>query len=143
MTTLTREVIFEPAFDKRDPNPSKNYGIRGVTIRFLLRGDGRLVQLVLDSGWYLSHVQEEYKNRRPRFLYPVLPASLELSYHSRVPLNLEDVCAPCTFLGSECFSRGSFLGGGESIRNILLSEGSDGVWRELEKYYKETSGEEE
>jgi len=57
--SLTREIKFSPAYDKRDPDPSKNYGIHGVTITFLLKGEKGAVQFVLYTNWHLPHVDHE------------------------------------------------------------------------------------
>lgn len=47
---------------------------------------------------------------------------------------------PCTITGGKCYSDGSFLAG-DPIFDAFLIHGEEGVWRHLEKYYKETFGE--
>lgn len=39
MTKLIREVEVTPAFDKRDSDPTKDYGIGLAVIKFLLKGE--------------------------------------------------------------------------------------------------------
>lgn len=50
---MTRERIveFTPAFDKRSSDPSKDYGIHGVDMRMVLKGENAATQFVqLKSG---------------------------------------------------------------------------------------------
>jgi hypothetical protein len=51
-----RRINFYPAWDRTDPDPSKNYGISDVEIRFVLIRGGRAVELQAQSGWHLPHV---------------------------------------------------------------------------------------
>jgi hypothetical protein len=59
MKVLERITEFAPAFDKRDPDPKKNYGIHGVDLRMVLKGEEGAVQFVLFTGWMLPHVAKE------------------------------------------------------------------------------------
>ena len=36
---MERIIKFHQAYDKRHPNPSKNYGIHGVDLVFVLKGE--------------------------------------------------------------------------------------------------------
>lgn len=128
--TLEREVVFNPAFDKRNSDPRKNYGIHGVDMRMYVKGPRGAVQFVLYTGWMLPHVRSETGNSEP------LPA--DLGYHSPIPL-YEDQFGQesCSALGgARCYYDGSSLNA-DRIFDVLLNEGSDGVWRELEAYYDE------
>jgi hypothetical protein len=51
-----RKIIFYPAWDRTDPDPSKNYGISDVEIRFVLIKDDKAVELQVGSNWHLPHV---------------------------------------------------------------------------------------
>ena len=62
-----------------------------------------------------------------------------LGYHSLTPTyEGQSICTEsCEYLdGKPCYYDRSGLNA-ESIYEVLLNEGSDGVWRELEKYYNE------
>lgn len=136
---LERRVVFAPAFDKRDPNPSKNYGIHGVDMRMYVIGPRGAVQFVLYTGWHLPHVREELDARpsRKRCLDHPMPA--DLGYHSPIPTyegQEEWGRDNCELLGCRCYYDGSGLNA-ERIYEVLLREGSEGVWRELEAYYDE------
>ena len=57
MSTLKRIVKFAPAYDKRNPDPSKNYGVHGVELRMVLKGKEGAVQFLLFTNWMLPRVQ--------------------------------------------------------------------------------------
>ena len=149
--TLTRSITFEPAYDRRDPNPSKNYGIHGVVIRFVLKGDKGAVQFVLSTNWQLPHVTEERKGHAydsidgdPHWMERPMPA--DLGYHSPVPRYAGQTCLSetCPVLNGPCYYDGSTLNA-EPVFARLLSEGDAGVWEALADYYhavfdKEESG---
>lgn len=135
-----RRVEFSPAYDKRDPDPKKNYGIGSVNIRFVLIGDKRAVQFYLMTGsWVLPHVAEEYKAKG--LVSEVLPA--DLGYHSPVPMydGHDSITENCEYIGGPCYYDGSGLAANR-IWKVLLEEGDKGVWRELEEYYLDLFGEE-
>ena len=132
---LERRVEFSPAFDKRNPNPAKNYGIHGVDLRMYVVGPRGAVQFVLYTDWHLPHVDEELRAKGAR----LAPTPADLGYHSPIPTyeGQEDYSRDdCHLLGGRCYYDGSGLNA-ERIYDVLLREGSDGVWRELEAYYDE------
>lgn len=138
---MKREITITPAFDKRDSDPSRNYGIHGCDMRFYLTGEKGVIQFVLSTNWHLPHVHEELAGRRAGWLCKPMP--VDLGYHSSVPMyegqSLLTEC--CEVLGGRpCYYDGSTLNA-ESIYEIMLREGSEGVWRELERYYEQTFGE--
>ncbi len=146
---MEKIVEFYPAFDKRDINPSKNYGVCGVRLRMTLKGEKGAVQFVLNTNWHLPHVADETNHRTLmkansdkldefslKCAYHPMP--VDLGYHSPIPLyeGQSVVSESCEYLdGKPCYYDGSTLNA-EKIYNVLLHEGSDGVWRELEDFYK-------
>ena len=145
---MERLVTFEPAYDKRDPDARKNYGIHGVNLRMVLKGERGAVQFVLYTNWQLPHVQDEMLKKAAvrhdlsylRMMFAPSPA--DLGYHSLTP-HYEDQPphANCEYLdGRPCYYDGSGLNA-DRIYGVLLAEGSDGVWRELQEYYAGTFGE--
>lgn len=135
---LRRDVQFLPAFDKRNPDPCKNYGIHGVELRMHLIGDAGAVQFVLYTNWQLPHVTKEFEGRGRSSLDAPIPA--DLGYHSKTPMyEGHERQKGCHLLGCDCYYDGSGLNA-ERIYEVLLREGSDGVWRELESYYAEIFG---
>lgn len=139
MKILERITELSPAFDKRDSDPKKNYGIHGVNLRMIVKGEDGAVQFVLYTNWQLPHVTEEQRHRVSpdrMFLYEPMPA--DLGYHSKKP-HYEDqkpMQKSCPYVdGGECYYDGSTLNA-EPVYEILLREGSDGVWKYLEDYYE-------
>ena len=132
-----RIVDIEPVFDKRDPDPSRNYGICACRMRMVLKGPNGAVQFLLFTGWYLpQNVDETFANS----LCKPIPA--DLGYHSYKPMydEHEPIDEHCKYLnGQKCYYEGSGLAA-EKVFDILLKEGSDGVWKYLEEYYEEIFG---
>jgi len=141
---MEREIFFEAAYDSRDTH--KGGGIHGVDIRFILKGEKGVTQFVLYTNWFLPHVQADLNARyhEPgRWPHEVSPA--DLGYHSRTPLHdyqKEPSQEHCQYLDGPCYYDGSALNA-VPVFERLLREGSDGVWAELEDYYKATFGEAE
>ena len=138
MSNLERIVEFYPAFDKRDPDPSKDYGIHGVECLFVIKGKKGAVQFLIFTNWHLPHVQKEF-DTESMFNKPV-PA--DLGYHSPKPIYKDQTAYKnCKWLdGKLCYYDGSSLGA-ERVYEILLTKGSEGVWKYLEGYYKGIFGE--
>jgi hypothetical protein len=138
---MEKIVKFYPAFDRRK-DPKGNYGIHGVDMRMILKGDKGAVQFVLYTNWHLPHVQEELNikaiGQDSIYISAILnPMPADLGYHSPVPIYEGQSVASesCEYLdGKPCYYDGSGLNA-ERIYEVLLKEGSDGVWRELEDYY--------
>jgi hypothetical protein len=139
---MERIVTFEPAYDKRSTIPGKNYGIHGVEILFLLKGDRGAVQFRLYTNWQLPHVQAETAkqplNRRDPHVF-CRPRPTDLGYHSPVP-RYEDqtmLTEDCQHIGGPCYYDGSSLNA-YPVFDRLLAEGDKGVWEALEAYYHST-----
>jgi hypothetical protein len=132
-------ITFSAAYDKRDPNPSKNYGIHGVEIRFVLKGKAGATQFVVYTDWYLPHVQREFFLKPlARLSFLVLkPSGADIGYHSPTPqYEGQTKRDKCEYLnGRSCYYDGSGLSADEFIPKFLAG-GSDAVWKMLEKEYR-------
>ena len=128
---LKKIVTFEGAFDKRHTDPSKDYGIRDVRIRFVLLGEKGATQFICSTGWYLPHLTH-IKYRKPM--------GYDVGYHSYVPLfegqNQMDKCDILICKSGGCFYDGSTLQADELLEK-LIKEGSKAVWERLRAVYKE------
>lgn len=135
---LERRVEFSPAYDKRSDEPGKNYGIGAVVLRMYVIGPDGAVQFVAHTDWHLPHVDAHLRRNFPQHPRGEVMAA-DLGYHSKVPQydGQEVMKECCDLLGCACYYDGSGLNA-EPILDVLLREGSDGVWRELERYYAET-----
>ena len=129
-------VEFTPAYDKRDPDPKKDYGIHGVNLRFVLKGPKGAVHFLLYTSWHLSHVREKLETC-DRILSQPIPA--DVGYHSPVPMNewqTEPTAANCDYLdGKSCYYDGSGLAADDAF-NALTEHGDEGVWQYLRRYYQ-------
>ena len=146
---MKKEIIFRPAFYKRHPEPSKNYGIHGVDCIFYY-GDPKkgIVQFVLYTNWLLPKTEREFiasggnimvKEHYP-FIFVQAPMPADLGYHSPIPQYEGQMAMDCHVLTcGKCYYDGSGLNANR-IYDILREEGSDGVWRELEQEWKRRFG---
>ena len=169
---------FTPAYDRRDPDPKKNFGIHGVDLRMVLKGPEGAVRFVVYTNWQLPHVtKENHTLARIGKLTDTLmgclfdPMPADLGYHSPKPMYPDqkpmgaekldfdhketlkglsgDIEIPTT-VKTGTFTPCEYLGGGpcydgstmnaERIYEVLLREGSKGVWRELREYYNGVFG---
>jgi hypothetical protein len=136
MSALTRELVIRPAWDKRNPDPKKNYGIHCAGLCFYVKGPLGAVQFVMYTGWFLPQNAESMSSERLRSVYPM---AADLGYHSPKPRHKGQTLAQkdCEILHSPCYYDGSGLNA-EPIMAKLIAEGSEAVWQALEAYYVET-----
>jgi len=149
MSALTHLVEFSAAFDKRHADPKKNYGIHGVEMRCVVKGDKGAVQFLLFTQWQLPHVTKETDARtvgscdalQLQCFYHPYP--VDLGYHSPIPhYDGQEPLADCPYLdGQPCYYDGSGLNA-EPVFERLLREGDKGLWSALEEYYRLTFKEE-
>ncbi len=139
---MERIVEITPAYDKRHSDPCRNYGIHGADLRMILKGDLGAVQFVLFTNWHLPHVTEELLQKSTDKLdikCRFLPSPADLGYHSPKPMyeGQEIVSESCECLdGKPCYYDGSGIEA-EKIYNLLITEGSEAVWKLLEEKYTE------
>ena len=135
---FVRLVEWSPAWDKRHEDPTKNYGIHGMELRFVLKGPETATQFVLYTNWLLKHNQEAQDRvlaPSPHLLCHPLPA--DLGYHSLRPVYSEHQLADetCPYLdGRPCYYDGSALRALDLYWRFV-AEGDVIVWRELESEY--------
>lgn len=143
---LKRVVRFRPAFDRRHPDPSKNYGIHGVELLMVVVGDKGAAQFLLYTGWDLPHVVKEFAAKpcsRSRYTGECEchrgPMPADLGYHRQTPSydGQTEMAAKCEWTGGPCYYDGSGLNA-ERIFDLLVTEGDEAVWTALEDYYRET-----
>lgn len=137
---LERITEITPAFDKRHKNPSKNYGIHGVNLKFLVKGDLGVVQFLIYTNWQLPHVEDEMADKAfskdanwiKALLYPI-PA--DLGYHSPKPIYKDQRSMNCEYIaGGKCFYDGSGYNAKKPYK-IMVEKGGEAMWKFLEKYY--------
>lgn len=136
---MKREIHFEPGFDKRNPDPIKNYGVGAMEVRFLLFGEKGVVQFLIGTGWLLPTTDREYESRGiPRSA----PTGWDIGYHSPIPMyeGQEPISDKCEYLdGGKCYYDGSSSAADRLLEKFLV-DGEAVIWGELEEYYKERFG---
>ncbi|MFA5937582.1 MAG: hypothetical protein WC822_06930 [Candidatus Paceibacterota bacterium] len=137
---MERIVNLTAAYDRRNPDPSENYGVHGVNMLFILKGKLGAVQFLLYTNWQLPHVRKEFEHRTDHYLCEPMP--VDIGYHS--PNKMWDDQSPisdsCEWLdGKPCYYDGSGLYA-EEVYVKMLNGGSDAVWKELESFYVKTFG---
>jgi hypothetical protein len=145
---MEKIIQFDPAYDKRHPHPSQNYGIHGVDLRFVLKGELGATQFVVFTNWQLPHVTEELLGE-PKHLDAIgistlfLPLPADVGYHSPTPMydGQEPMSDRCEYLdGRPCYYDGSGLQA-ERLFSRFVTEGEPAVWKELEEVYVNRFGE--
>jgi hypothetical protein len=147
--TFERIVEFTPAYDRRDADPKKNYGIHGVDLRMVLKGEEGAVQFALSTGWYLPEtvgsepgdwgIHSQYSKALHSHAIGLLhPMPTDLGYHSRTPRYEGHLQSDeCPYLdGAPCYYDGSTLNAWHPFE-ALIRGGHEGLWAYLENYYAE------
>ncbi len=145
MAPLQHIVKFVPAFDRRDPDPAKNYGIHGVTLFMTLVGDLGAISFCVYTNWHLPHVTKE-RNSKP---YEAIngdahwmerPMAANVSYHSLAPVPDRE-SHKCEWLGDRlCYGEVLTFSGADHYLDVLIEKGDEGLWGELEEAYNEQFG---
>lgn len=135
MSALKRITSWIPATDRRDADPSKNYGVSAMTLSFAVLGEKGAVELSIYTGWYLKHVREEFAEKR---LLSDTFMGRDLGYHSyRAQYAGQWSSDCCHLLGEErCFYEGSSLQAQE-LTEYFLEHGDESLFRKLEQLYKQ------
>jgi len=150
MTKLERIVHFKPGFDKRNPSdPSKDYGISGGSLLFLVKGPRGAVHFVLGTNFYPEsaerHLVNCYTDGRMRRFGPDGVAGIaqsyrargfDVGYHAPEPqYDGQHAHENCEWLGGKsCYTDGSALRADEWAQQFL-ERGTDWLWPALEREY--------
>lgn len=132
-----RYIHIEAGWDKRDPNPSKNYGVSGGRMTFFERRGSKIIQcnFLLDN-----YPTEELRLTNRDRKYDTYPICDGLGTHYKFKKDASEWAyknEECLVTGGKCyFEAGSALYG-EIVRERFLKEGSDGVWDEIDKEFRE------
>jgi hypothetical protein len=137
-----RRIYLNGAFDRRHPDPSKNYGIHGMDLRFVLLGPKGAVQFVCYTGMQLPSVREELWRKRRTEQYDLgAPMGADIGYHAIEPQYEGQSQMDCEYTGTgKCYYDGTSLGA-EGFMPTFLAGGDEAVWTMLEDRYASTFGE--
>lgn len=158
---MNRKLLFLPAFDRTDPDPSKNYGVGCLELRFLVSGSKGMVELQLLTQWYLPHVmkrrlqvlkQDIWMGKEDFLLeHFIEPNPIDLCYYSLVRRSEDESLfeegisyfenkSPC-YYGYKYLDENENVAKEIALRK-LVDEGDEALWKYLEEYYVEVFGEE-
>jgi hypothetical protein len=143
---MKREVKFTPAY-----NRGAQGGIHGVELEFAVVGELGAVTFKIFTNWQLPEVRENMLNsstsfgyvQKYPFTFVMEPIPADLGFHSRLPAyEGQQYMSECTYTpeGEGCYYDGSSMAA-VNLFDVLVAEGSDGVWRELESKYELEYGE--
>lgn len=129
MSELQRVIEFDKAWDRRSSDPKKDYGVHGVDMRWYVKGPLGVIQFVVYTNWMLSDM-----GRNRDKIMPPMPA--DIGYHSPRPMyEGQGQMDPCALLPQgKCYYDGSSLNA-ERYFDILVAQGGEALWVELEKEY--------
>jgi hypothetical protein len=133
-----RILTISPAWDRRSSDEAKNYGVHGMEIRFVLKGELGAVQFVFYTGIFQKHVADEHKHAG----YQSRWMGADIGYHSPKPMynGHQSTKNPCGVLGGECFYDGSSLSA-DNFAPTFVERGPDAVWEMLRDEYDARFGE--
>jgi hypothetical protein len=137
-----RRIEFRGAFDKRHTDPSKDYGVHGMDLRFVLIGPKGATQFLCYTGLHLPHVREELFRKRRGEKYDLgAPMGADIGYHAREPQyeGQSVIQDDCPYVGGPCYYGGSGLAA-EEFMPTFLAEGDDAVWTMLRERYDDVFG---
>lgn len=156
---MNRKLIFQPAFDRTDPDPKKNYGVGCLELLFMVFGDKGAVQLQLLTQWYLPHVmdrrleslKQDIRMGKEDFLLKdfIEPHPIDLCYfrpdRSNEDETFFDKGVPYFMDGASCYYGYKYLDADERVAKDvafrkLVDEGDEALWKYLEDYYVEVFG---
>lgn len=129
--TFSREIRLRPAYDRRDPDPAKNYGVHGVQLCFTLRHpSGEGLTFSVSTNWHLPSVDTTAWQR-----WQLKPLAFSVDLHTKKPQYEGHLrCENCHVTGSFCYTDGSARLGDEFL-SILIAGGDEALWKRMEEQY--------
>lgn len=124
---ITRFIEMRPAYDKRNPDPTKNYGIHGVELVFGVRRGDITVTWVLITDWMLPSTRESIHSRDhwPDGLGSIDYHDTKPHFENQFPLE------NCIYTGGNCYCDGSGLASNDLFDRAV--EDPSQIWKILEK----------
>lgn len=130
---MERRIQLTKAWDRRDKDPAKDYGVHGVEVVFTVIGELGAVQWRLMTPWVLPKTQKWWDEINNTTGYTMMPCPAPLIWHERVA---DGHGQKCDVLGyCRCEQAGSFMSA-HDIYVTLTEKGDDGVWAILEAAYE-------
>lgn len=143
---MERITEVHPAYDRRK-DPKGNFGIHNAVMLFVLKGKHGAVSLSVSTGWHLPHVKKEQEQRIVHDIQygknlshaPLLGMEgqgTEYCVHSNVRRSEHEYARhDCEYTANgDCYGTAAY-GYAETLFDILVADGTDGLWVQLEKEY--------
>lgn len=134
--SFKKTIEIYPGYDRR----AAAGGVHGAEVVFALQGKHGAVTLAVQTNWIPKAAADEQALKSPSRVVEtgVTPRSLDYTFHFDRALfkaqQLQHTVCPYMPEGVECYSmRDSALA--LKLRDVLLREGSTGVWKHLTKEY--------
>src|SRR5688500_7780373 len=104
-TKLERIVQVGPAWEKRHPDPSKDYGVGSISLRFILKGPKGAVQFIFYTAQYTRPVAERFWRDHNRAYIPFKGMGADIGYHAYTPQydGHTPMDGECDILGCQCY----------------------------------------
>lgn len=135
---MEKDIWFLPAFDRRNPDPALDAGVGSVMVCFVLKGKNGAIVWSGITNWFLPHMANSALGLEADF-----GALFGYSYsvHSLTPMSPNQPVSGkhCDYLGGQPCYVDSFYDE-DRLAQVLIAEGSPGVWLEMEKRYHEVFG---
>lgn len=139
MTKFIKKTIFSKSFDRRDPDPKKDYGIGGVDLWFVLKGKKGAISASFRTGWYLpscfenNYYLDQHERERLRCFM------VDMHTPSCGEIDDDSDTNACTWLDNgKCYLSSTLRDDEKVLQKALLERGSIGLWNEMIKiYYRE------
>lgn len=130
-------IFLTPAFEARDPDPHKDYGIGGVHMTFAERRGDMVIDCSFFTDWHLPNVQKRLANKSDNY-YSLKPMCNGIYWHRPARTSeYQSHSRDCALRGGNCFGYVGSALYGDKITERLLSEGGSGVWDEIDKAFEE------
>ena len=131
-----RIIRMSTAFDKRNPDPNKDYGITAMNMWFILRGEKGATQFMVGTPMYLPEISDELWFKGGKINY-LKGDGWDIGYHAKNAQYEGQEPMDCGLLDEgKCYYDGSSLQASE-FYPTFVSEGPDAVWAMLRKRYQE------
>jgi len=133
------QIGIQPAFDKRAPEPHKNYGIGEMRMCFYLIGPKGAVQWMIGTNWYVDTARKHLATFPPNsYDRPYEPRGWDLGYHALEAQYDGQTPHDCNLIdGGKCYYDGSGLNA-ELLVERFLEGGLEYLWPALLAYYTRT-----
>lgn len=136
--------ILRPAWFKVHSDPSKNYGVGGVMLRFSTIGPKGAISWSVLTGWHLPKTYEWWESRgvKPAIENMAMGGSIDI--HSPEQMyEWDSDGSKCDLLPEgRCYGDSGFTAGSD-LFETMVEKGEEAVWATLDSWYASHFEEEE